>query len=259
MNRPPNDLYDRLSSLAAAATLLIAVALVVFACRPALNSAPAASVVETTEIRTALSIRELPPSPPPTPPPEPVPPPEPEPLPEPVPEPLPEPEPEPEPLPEPEPVPELAPEAESEPVPELAPEAESEPEPEPELQEFEPLPTVPTAPEPESLSQIFSPPQSETPGPTLIDRLTSELLEFIEKHKLYPIAARRAGITGVVTLRIEIAADGRIQAAYLSEDAHRFLQAGARRTATSLANHQLSIAPGQTLWVKVPVRYEISN
>jgi protein TonB len=55
------------------------------------------------------------------------------------------------------------------------------------------------------------PPQARAPGePDPLATYLAEVRAAIERHKRYPAAARRAGMTGQVVLQFVILADGRV-------------------------------------------------
>lgn len=94
----------------------------------------------------------------------------------------------------------------------------------------------------------------------LRERLVAALVGRIEQAKRYPFAARKAGIEGVVTMRVRIDESGRIAAyAVRQEDApHRWLQEASLETMALvdprlLAEDRLEAA----LVVEVPIRFHL--
>jgi outer membrane biosynthesis protein TonB len=183
------------------------------------------------------------------------------------------PKPEPKPTPTPESTPEPAPKPLPKPMPEAAePLADSE---------------VP----PEVLSETPSETQSETiaaPSPqpnaqpgeahgeereaALAERLVAALRRRVEAAKSYPFAARKAGITGVVLVRVDIDPSGRVAGYSLAQgqDAHPRLLGGAGETMERVLGADLyadlhserSAAPralrlSGTLLVELPIVYEL--
>ena len=152
----------------------------------------------------------------PPPPPEPEPPPKPEPEP-PPPEPQPEPPP---PPPEPEPVP-PPPEPQPSPKPEPLP---PEPEPPPSPPEPQPPPILPRD------DHIAREPAPEAPKQAQIDAQPRPLKTI---RPDYPVAARKRGVEGDVTLELNITEKGRVSAAKVVESSgHDDLDAAAVRAAT---------------------------
>jgi periplasmic protein TonB len=202
---------------------------------------------------------------------EPEPEPEPEPVPEPEPEPEPEPVPEPEPEPEPEPVPE--PEPEPEPVPE--PEPRTGPEPRP-----EPKPVLARQPDPAPRPEPVEPPAQPAPGPTAAapetqappqgrqDALTEEYTPpssnaaYLNNPKpVYPVAARRRGMEGLVRLEVEVSPHGHPVSVTIKESSgSRILDVSARD-----AVKQWRFEPARhmgravTARVEVPIRFQLSD
>jgi periplasmic protein TonB len=224
---------------------------------------------------------EAPPEPPPVeetlePEPEPTPP-EPEPIPEPEPTP-----PEPEPIPEPEPTP-----PEPEPIPEpepTPPEPEPIPEPEPAPPEPEPTPEPDPKPEPKATP---APPPAETPSDNA-DRspdpdvrlepaaaqepagVQSDLAEeftppssgaaYLNNPKpVYPAAARRRGMEGVVRLEVEVSADGRPLAVAVKESSGFRVLDVAAREAVEHWRFEPARRMGRAVaaTVEVPIRFEL--
>jgi protein TonB len=187
------------------------------------------------------------------------------PSPEPV-KPLPEP-----PRPDPKPVPKPAPKPVPVPEPEQArPEPVTRPE--PVAQEKEPVPQAATANEPVSqdahtapsrpaseghLSE--APPQHAHDHARLKNLIVERLLRKIEEQKNYPFAARRAGITGVVSVLVHVGEDGRVTGfRILSREADRFLVSGASHTLEAIQGARVCEARlAHALNIEVPIVYEL--
>ena len=136
--------------------------------------------------------------------------PEPEPLPEPEPEPLPEPEPVPEPIPE----PELAP-AVNLPMPammsaDLRERREDTPATNPQRPRRDPPPERPqqqAAPQPQQPAPAAQPAAASGPSP---EQWQQQVLQYLERRKVYPPEAERAGQTGVAAITFTINASGQV-------------------------------------------------
>ncbi len=157
-------------------------------------------------------------------------------------------------LPEPEPIVEPEPDPEPEPEPIIehdAPEEAAPPPPE----EPEPEPVVEVKPEPEAIAQEAS--TVETDGVAVPPSLLQELQRKVEKAKYYPTRAKRRGITGRVVLRITISISGEIDAVEIVSSDHSILASAAKKTGSKLLGKTLSTKPKKTLFIEVPVVYEL--
>lgn len=196
---------------------------------------------------------------------QPKPEPKPTPKPEPAPEPAPKPLPEPVPAPRPEPMPEAAePVADSEVPPEVPSEVLSEAPSEVQSQSI-------AAPSPQPAAQPGEA-HGEEREAALAERLVAALRRRVEAAKSYPFAARKAGITGVVLVRVDIDPSGRVAGYTLAQeqDAHPRLLGGAGETMERVLGADLyadlhterSAAPralrlSGTLLVELPIVYEL--
>ncbi|MHC1752702.1 TonB family protein [Humidesulfovibrio sp.] len=95
---------------------------------------------------------------------------------------------------------------------------------------------------------------------TLRERLVAALVGRIEQAKRYPFAARKAGIEGVVTMRVRIDEAGRIAGYSVQPDGapHRWLQEVSLET-MALVDPQL-LPEGRleaALVVEVPIRFHL--
>ena len=106
--------------------------------------------------------------------------------------------------------PEPEPATESPPPPDPAP-----PEPLPAPPEEPPLPTPPTHPPPDEIAASIPTPPAAEPAASVDPDAWTPVREIIAKSVRYPSHARRSGITGLVTLLLEMDESGRIVSATL--------------------------------------------
>lgn len=171
------------------------------------------------------------------------------------------------PLPENPPLPAPLPEPPPKPIPKRIVAPQEKPKREP-----MPLPQAPAINAPRDEPVVREPlplPVTEAPpakpsvaasSPALQEKLLAALLHAVEQEKFYPRTARRAGISGVITVQFSFNAAGTITAHALSDSsAHRSLVKAALECAKQVATrHQFqSLATGSAITIEVPILYQL--
>ncbi|SNS07384.1 outer membrane transport energization protein TonB [Humidesulfovibrio mexicanus] len=180
----------------------------------------------------------------------------------------------PEPLPAALPQAPVAPKAEPQPAPLHRPAPATPSQPPAPLTAPAPAPTAPAAsaaPAPPKAAAVGAATPANAPAPlgnpsgiqraaALRDQLVAALIGRIERAKRYPFAARKAGIEGVVTMRVRIDEAGRIAEYSVRTDGapHRWLCDAAVQTMAEVDPHLLPQGKMETaLVVEVPIRFHL--
>ncbi len=126
-----------------------------------------------------------------------------------------------------------------------------------------PRPPAETPPPQEAAPAETAAPPQAAPVPRSPDaderqRLLAQLMAAVEEKKFYPLAARRAGMTGTVTLKVRIDDAGRISGVELGSSPSPMLASAAAETLDAVRKGwKAKDWPGGTLLVHLPIRYEI--
>lgn len=114
---------------------------------------------------------------------------------------------------------------------------------------------------PSSGNAAVSVPAAADSGKAAADRRNEALaavLQAVERYKQYPRQARRSGAEGTCTLRVHIAADGRVDVCVLAEHSGRsVLDAAAKRLGDKLIGLKTGSSGGFS--ILVPVHYRLSD
>jgi protein TonB len=183
------------------------------------------------------------------------------------PEPQPEPEPEPQPEPRPEPQPEPEPEPEPQPQPEPRPEPQPEPEPD-EAAEAEEVTAPAETSQAEEASEAEETAEQDLQGdgssgggdPGAFEDYRTRLQAWLERHKDYPVAARRRRQEGVVELTFTLRRDGTVAAAEVSRPSGSILLDRAARRMLDRAEPMPAFPdslPVEEMELTVPVEFRL--
>ncbi len=89
--------------------------------------------------------------------------------------------------------------------------------------------------------------------------LMSELIAYVNRHKVYPRAAQRRGIQGINYITVSIEPNGRIKSASLAQGAgSATLDNASKKLAEKITSLKLS-APNKPLKISVPIHYTFKD
>ncbi len=149
--------------------------------------------------------------------------------------------------------------------PVVEPPKPKEPEPIPEPPKPKPKPKPKPAAKPQAAPSTtlvenapVGEPQGEVGGASE-NTLMSELIAYVNQHKVYPRAAQKRGIQGVNYISVSITPDGRIKSANLSKGVgNSTLDNASKKLAEKLTSLKLT-APKKAINISVPIHYSLKD